>query len=94
MKLFAYDAKIYAVVPNPSDNRVQYNLNRAVDWANVWKMLVNIIKSHHLHTGKHDTGIKYTMISNNREVELEKVEKEKYFDVIIDQNFTFRDHIK
>ena len=26
---------------------------------------------------KHDTGIKYTMISNNQEVELEKAEKEK-----------------
>ena len=77
MKLFADDAKIYTVVPNTTDSRVQYSLNRAVDWANVWKMLFNIIKCHHLHTGKHDTGIKYTMISNNQEVKLEKIEKEK-----------------
>ena len=31
MKLFADDAKIYAVVPNTNDNRVQYSLNKAVD---------------------------------------------------------------
>ena len=35
IKLFADDAKIYAVVPNTDDNRVQYSLNRAADWANV-----------------------------------------------------------
>ena len=33
------------------------------------------------------------MISNNQEVELEKVEKEKDFGVIIDQSLTFRDPI-
>ena len=33
------------------------------------------------------------MISNNQEVELEKVEKEKDLGAIIDQNLTFRDHI-
>ena len=84
VKLFADDAKIYAVVPNTNDNRVQYSLNRAADWANVWKMLFNIIKCHHLHIGKHDTGITCTMISNNQEV----TEKEKSLGVIIDQNLT------
>ena len=93
MKLFADDAKIYAVVPNTNDNRVQFSLSRAVDWANVWKMLFDIIKCHHLHIGKHDSGIKYTMISNNQEVELEQAEQEKDLGVIIDQNPTFRDHI-
>ena len=77
----------------PMITRVQYSLNRAVDWANVWKLLFNIIKCHHLHTGKRATGIKYTMISNSQEVELEKVEKEKALGVIIDQNLTFRDYI-
>ena len=33
------------------------------------------------------------MISNNQEIELEKVKKEKDLVVIIDQNLTFRDHI-
>ena len=93
MKLFADDAKIYAVIPNTNANRVQYSLNRAVDWANVWKMFFNIIKCHNLHIGKHDNGIKYTMISNNQEVELEKDEKEKELGVIIDKNLTLTDHI-
>ena len=43
MKLFADDANIYAVEPNTNDNIVQYSLNRALDWANVWKMLTYLI---------------------------------------------------
>ena len=43
----------------------------------IWKMLFNIIKCHHLQVGKHDRGTKYTMISNNQEIELEKLKNEK-----------------
>ena len=94
IKLFADDEKIYAVVSNQADNdKVQHSLNRAVNWADIWKMLFNIIKCHHLHVGKHDRGTKYTMISNNQEIELEKVKNEKDLGVIIEQNLTFRDHI-
>ena len=94
IKLFADYAKIYAVVSNQADkNKVQSSLNRAVNWANVWRMLFNIIKCHHLHIGKHDRGTKYTMISNNQEIELEKVKNEKDLGVIIDQSLTFCDHI-
>ena len=32
MKLFADDAKIYAVVSNERENLVQTSLNRAVNW--------------------------------------------------------------
>ena len=94
IKLFADDAKIYAVVSNQIvETRVQNSLNRAAYWANIWRMLFNIIKCHHLHIGKHDRGIKYTMASNNHEIELEKVDSEKDLEVIIDQNLIFRDHI-
>ena len=86
--------RYHAVVSNQTDNdKVQHSLNRAVNWADNWKMLFNIIKCHHLHVGKHDRGTKYTMISNNQEIELEKVKNEKDLGVIIDQSLTFRDHI-
>ena len=94
IKLFADDAKIYAVVSNQIvETRVQNSLNCAAYWANIWRMLFNITKCHHLHIGKHDRGIKYTMPSNNQEIELEKVDSEKDQGVIIDQNLTFRDHM-
>ena len=89
MKLFADDAKImpiYMPLYQIPVTIVQYSLNRAVHWANVWKTLFSIIKCHHLHTGKHDIGIKHTMISNNQEVELETVEKEKNLSVIIEKS--------
>ena len=91
IKLFADDAKIYAVVSNQIvETRVQNSLNCAANWANIWRMLFNIIKCHHLHISKHDRGIKYT---HNQEIELEKVDSEKDLGVIIDKNLTFRDHI-
>ena len=93
IKLFADDAKLYSIVTSDNDNRVQFSLNRAVDWANVWRMIFNIIKCHHLHIGKNITGTRYTMVSENEEIELEKVKNEKDLGVIIDQNLTFRDHI-
>ena len=95
IKLFADDAKIYAVVSNQIvETRVQNSLNCAANWAKIWRMLFNIIKCHHLHIGKHhDRGIKYTMSSNNQEIELEKVDSEKDLGIIIDKNLTFRNHI-
>ena len=72
IKLFADDANIYAVVSNQIvETRVQNSLNCVAYWANIWRMLFNITKCHHLHIGKHDRGIKYTMLSNNQEIELE-----------------------
>ena len=56
-------------------NRVQNSLTRAVSWADIWRMLFNIIKCHHLHIGEYDRGTKYTRISNYQEIELEKVNK-------------------
>ena len=56
-------------------------------------MLFNIVKCHHLHIGKHDSGTTYTMKSKGQEIELEKVINEKDLGVIIDQKLTFRDHI-
>ena len=94
IKLFADDAKICAVASNQIvETRVQNSLNSATNWANIWRMLFNIIKCHHLHIGKHDRGIKYAMTSNNQEIELAKTENEKDLGVRIDQNLTFRDHI-
>ena len=52
IKVFADDAALYSVVTSYADNRAQFSLNRAVDWAEVWKMIFNIIKCRHLHIGK------------------------------------------
>ena len=48
IKLFADDAKLYSIVTSENDNRVQFSLNTAVDWANVWRMIFNIIKCYTL----------------------------------------------
>ena len=56
-----------------------------VDWADIWRMLFNIVKCHHLHIGKHDSGTTYTMKSKDQEIEIEKVNNEEDLGVIIDQ---------
>ena len=94
IKLFADNAKIYAVVPtNATENRVQSSLKRAVDWADIWRMLLNIIKCHHLHLGNHESDTSYTMESKGQVMELETVNDEKDLWVIIDHKLSFRDHV-
>ena len=68
IKLFADDAKLYSIVTSGNHNQVQFSLNRAVNWANVWRMIFNIIKCHHLHIGKNITGTRYTMVSKMRKL--------------------------
>lgn len=77
IKLFADDAKVYAAVSNERENHVQTSLNISVNWAKFWRMIFNTSKRHHLHVRNHDTGISYTMTTNNQETELEKAESEK-----------------
>ncbi|MCG7877512.1 MAG: reverse transcriptase domain-containing protein [Candidatus Thiodiazotropha endolucinida] len=94
IKLFADDAKLYSVAPTTAtENSIQRSLDRAVNWADIWQMLFNATKCHHLRIGKQEAGIKYTMTANEQVIELETAKNEKDLGVIIDQKLSFRDHI-
>ena len=62
IKLFADDSKLYRRVSKMEHVEIlQSCLNRAVTWADIWEMLFNLIKCHHLHIGKNSIGQFYTM---------------------------------
>ena len=94
MKLFADDAKFYRSVTNQKHvEQVQYSVNEAVTWTNVWEMLFNFKKCKHLHIGFKTDPATYTMNTGHETIEIEKVSSEKNLGVIIDQSLNFSKHI-
>ena len=66
--------------------------NRAVTWADIWKMFFNLIKCHHLHIGKNPNGQSYTMQPPQETITIESVDSEKDNGVIIDKSLSFGEH--
>ena len=56
-------------------------------------MEFNDTKCHHLHIGKHDTDLNYTIEKQDRECIITKVDSEKDLGVTSDKNLNFREHI-
>ena len=61
MKLFAGDTKMYKTIKCQLVRQtVQRSVTSAATWAIDWDMEFNT-KCHHLHIGKHDSGLNYTI---------------------------------
>ena len=58
-----------------------------------WDMKFNDTKCHHLHIGKHDNDLNYTIENKDRECIITKVDSEKDLGVTIDKYLNFREHI-
>ena len=67
---------------------VQENVTRAEDWAEIWDMLYNKDKCHHLHVGSYTPVGSYTMREDETSAEIKKVDYEKDLDIIVDKNCT------
>ena len=54
-------------------------------WAIDWYMEFNNTICHHLHIGKHENGLTYTKVNQEKECIIAKVDSEKGLGVIIDK---------
>ena len=94
MKLFADDAKVYRTISSVEHVcQVQFSVDEAVTWSNIWEMLFNFKKCKHLHTGSRQDSVTYTMDSGQDVIEIENVTSEKDLGVIVDQALNFSEHI-
>ena len=94
VKLFADDTKVYETITCQQDRLpVQRSVTNAVNWAKDWDMEFNDTKCHHLHIGKHDNDLNYTIEKQDQECIITKVDSEKDLGVTIDKNLNFREHI-
>ena len=94
VKLFADDTKVYKTITCQHDRLpVQRSVTNATTWAIGWDMEFNNTKCHHLHIGKHDNDLTYTIVNQEKECIISKVDSEKDLGVIIDKNLNFREHI-
>ena len=94
VKLFADDTKLYKTIKNQHDRQpVQRSVTSAAIWAIDWDMEFNNTKCHHLHIGKHDSNLNYTIEHQGTDCVITKVDSEKDLGVTIDKNLNFREHI-
>ena len=94
VKLFADDTKLYKTIKSHHDRQpVQRSVTSAAIWAIDWDMEFNNTKCHHLHIGKHDSNLNYTIEHQGTDCVITKVDSEKDLGVTIDKNLNFREHI-
>ena len=78
VKLFADDAKLYAVV-NTVDyaKTVQDDLSRIYNWSDIWQIRFNFKKCSHMHLGKEQQFSTYFMNQNGEPTKIIKYQSRK-----------------
>ena len=92
---------MYKTIKSQLDRQpVQRSVTSATTSAIDWDMEFNNTKCHHLHIGKHDSGLNYTIKHQGSTIEhqgsdciITKVDSEKDLGVTIDKYLNFREHI-
>ena len=95
VKLFADDAKLYAVVNTVDDAKtVQDDLSRIDNWSDIWQIRLNYKKCNHMHLGKEQQFSTYFMTQNGEPTKINQVSEQKDLGVIIDNKLKFIPHIQ
>ena len=91
MKLFADDAKIYKAIESFHDTSIiQNDINKLLNWSNIWQLPLNLDKCKGIHYGKKNPGHSYTIGNKNLIIDSE----EKDVGVLFDNTLDFRSHMK
>ena len=95
VKLFADDAKLYAVVNTVDDAKtVQDELSRIDNWSDIWQIRLNYKKCNHMHLGTEQQFSTYFMTQSWEPTKINQVSEQKDLGVIIDNNLEFIPHIQ
>ena len=95
IKLFADDAKLYAVVNTARDTTVvQNDLGSLDNWSEIWQINFNYDKCTHMHLGKDQKFSMYSMRQNGAPVIINQVTEQKDLGVTIDNKLKFVPHIQ
>ena len=86
VKLFADDAKLYAVANTVDDAKtVQDDLSRIDNWSDIWQIRFNYKKCNHMHLGKEQEFSTYFMTQNGEPTKINQISEQKDLGVIIDK---------
>ena len=95
IKLFADDAKLYAVVNIARDATVfQNDLGSLTNWSEIWQINFNYDKCTHMHLGKDQEFSTFSMQQNGAPVIINQVTVQKDLGVTINNKFKFVPHIQ
>ena len=94
IKLFADDAKLYAVVNIARDATVfQNDLGSLDNWSEIWQINFNYDKCTHMHLGKDQEFSTYSMQHNGAPFIINQVTVQKDLGVTINNKFKFVPHM-
>ena len=94
IKLYADDAKLYAVVNTARDATVvQNDLGSLDNWSEIWQINFNYDKCTHMQLGKDQEFSMYSMRQNGAPVIINQHTEQKYLRVTIDNKLKFVPHI-
>ena len=96
VKIFADDTKLYSSIENEGDkNKLQLDLNNAIEWSNKWQLPFNASKCKIMHLGPNNPHFTYNIDTNNdrENLCLQATEEEKDLGVLFDNKLSFRAHI-
>ena len=71
---------------------LQEDITKSENWAEIWEMLFNLMKCHHMHIGQEEPN-QYTMGTGENKIIIETVKNKNDLGVTIDKELKFRDHI-
>ena len=95
IKLFANDAKLYAVVNTARDATVvQNDLGSKDNWSEIWQINFNYDKCTHMHVGKDQEFSTYSMRQNGAAIIINQVTEQKELGVTIHNKLKFVSHIQ
>ena len=91
--IFADDTKIFNTVNN--QNVLQADINRLVEWTEVWDLHFNNDKCKVMHLGRNNVNNRYFMTDGNGiNKDISTCTQEKDLGVIFDQHLSFETHIQ
>lgn len=90
------DTKIYNTPDTKSEvSQLQYDINNAVTWSQVWQLPFNSDKCKIMHIGKSNPNVRYNIINQyGNQSDLDTVTEEKDLGVLFDPNLRFNKHIE
>ena len=94
IKIFADDTKAYMPIRSRADQqKLQYSIDKLVEWTDKWLIRFNSDKCKILHLGKNNPKYKYHIKEGDNISDLTETLCEKDLGIFIDPKLNFNDHI-
>jgi hypothetical protein len=98
-KLYADDSKLISITDKndsvkKSPNQLQIDINKVIEWCNIWEMKINKEKCKVMHFGIKNMSNKYTINDANGDYEIQETKLERDLGILISNDLKWHEQIK